>query len=148
MKFDEARKIYNDLKRFESELPRVVSEMGAIGQNHFVKSFRNQGFEDSSVVKWQPRKREDRSRGGFRAILVKTGALRRSIRKTRLGKYGVTLLSDLPYAKIHNEGGEGLAWGKYRFKMPKRQFMGYSRVMNSRIERMINRTVKKVFRSE
>jgi phage gpG-like protein len=142
--YNEARKILNDLRKFEAELPAVVSEMGAIGLNHFIKSFRNQGFEDTTVEKWQKRKR-DRDPG--RGILIGKGSghLRRSLRKIPLGKYGVNIVSDLPYAKIHNDGLWGKAYGKYPFKMPRRQFMGYSRNMSNKIERMINRHVKKVF---
>jgi phage gpG-like protein len=149
MSFNEARKILADLKRFESQLPAVVSEMGAIGQNHFVKSFQKQGFENVTLEKWKPRKSNRADRGKpNRAILVKSGALRRSIRRIAIGKYGYNIVSDLPYAKIHNDGLTGRAYGKHLFKMPKRQFMGFSAKMNNKIERMIDRYVKKVFKSE
>lgn len=149
MSFNEARKILADLKRFESQLPAVVSEMGAIGQNHFIKSFQKQGFENVTLEPWKPRKdtRMDRGKPN-RAILVKSGALRRSIRRIAIGKYGVNLVSELPYAKIHNDGLTGRAFGKHRFKMPKRQFMGYSGKMNTKIEKMIDKYVKRVFKSE
>jgi phage gpG-like protein len=143
--YSESKKILNDLKKFEAEIPKVVSEMGSIGQNHFVKSFRDQGFTDNALTKWPSRKREDRGRGS-RAILVKSGRLRRSIRRAPIGKYGVSLLSDVPYAKIHNDGLVGRAWGKHTFRMPKRQFMGSSRVMSQRIEKMIDRHVTRVFK--
>jgi phage gpG-like protein len=147
MSFNEARKILADLKRFESQLPAVVSEMGAIGQNHFVKSFQKQGFDNVTLEKWKPRKdtRMDRGKPN-RAILVKSGALRRSIRRVPVGRYAVNIVSDMPYAKIHNDGLTGRAFGKYSFKMPKRQFMGFSAKMNTKIERMIDRYVKKVFK--
>jgi phage gpG-like protein len=147
MTFNERRKILNDLKRFEAQLPAVVSEMGAIGQNHFIGSFQKQGFENVTTEKWKPRKdtRMDRGKPN-RAILVKSGALRRSIRRVPVGRYAVNIVSDMPYAKIHNNGLTGRAFGKYSFKMPKRQFMGYSAKMNTKIERMIDRYVKKVFK--
>ncbi len=32
-------------------------EAGNMAVNHFVKSFRDQGFTDRSVMKWKPRKK-------------------------------------------------------------------------------------------
>lgn len=181
MSFNESRKILADLKKFESQLPAVVSEMGAIGQNHFVKSFQKQGFENVTLEKWKPRKdtRMDRGKPN-RAILVKSGALRRSIRRVAIGKYGYNIVSDMPYAKIHNDGGlinkdfnrkilsfnrdnkfvsqktrkgrnmttyqQQVTINAHSIRMPKRQFMGYSRNMNSKIERMIDKYVKLVFK--
>lgn len=148
MPYSEHRKILQTLKKYEAQLPAIVSEMGGIGYNHFVRSFANQGFTDSTLEKWKPRKRDSRLERGKpnRAILVKSGRLRRSLRRQKLGKYGVVILTDVPYAKIHNDGLMGRAWGKYPFKMPKRQFMGPSRIMNDKISRMIDRSIKKVFR--
>lgn len=142
-KFNEYRKILEDLKKFESKIPVIVTKMGNIGKNHSLQSFRDQGFTDTSLQKWQPRKGEfsgniarirKRGRDSGRAILVKSGALRRSIRERRMGKYAVELVSNLPYANRHNEG----------IKMPKRQFVGYSSRMSMKIEKMIDREIKSI----
>ena len=37
-----------------------------------------------------------------------------------------------PYAQIHNEGLMGKAFGKYPFKMPKRQFIGQTRELTNK----------------
>lgn len=147
----EYRKILDDLRKFEHVIPKIVSEMGAIAQSHFIKSFRNQGFTDNHLDKWQPRERNSyRTRSGklvddtTRAILVGkgTGNLRR-LRKLQVSRFAVEIVSNAAtdkYARVHNEG---LRAGRGRgFKMPKRQFVGYSHVMNARIVRMINRYVK------
>lgn len=136
----------DDLKKFENEIPKVVSEMGSIGQNHFVRSFANQGFTDDNLEKWPDRKRDDRLERGKpkRAILVKSGRLRRSIRKV-VSRFSALLVTDVPYATIHNEGGTGRAFGKHSFKMPKRQFVGYSKTMSDKIQKMIDRHVRRVF---
>lgn len=59
-------------------------------------------------------------------ILSQTHALKRAIKAYPEGKSTVLIGVDLglvPYAKIHNEGGQGKAFGKYAFKMPQRQYM-------------------------
>lgn len=150
MAFNEHKKILKDLKRFEAKVPHMVSEMGAIGLNHFTQSFSNQGFTDSVLEKWQPRKRTSyRTRSGSRVndttrgILIGKGTANlRKLRKVRSGRYSIDIKSNPvtdKYARVHNEGlraGRGNG-----FKMPKRQFIGYSKSMNDKIVRMINRTI-------
>jgi phage gpG-like protein len=80
-------------------------------KNHYVKSFKDQGFTDENYEKWKPRKGEitgfsvsKRSKGS-RAILVKSGDLRRSIKKNvNKSILQVTISSDLPYSAVHNYG--------------------------------------------
>jgi len=116
-------------------------------ENHFKKSFRDGGFTDTTLRPWTPRKRPSRAdknaRGRSRAILVQSGALRRSIVKTRLNGFKYKITSDLPYSAIHNEGLPGLAWGKHTFKMPKRQFIGVSRVLRDKHIKTFNKFVIK-----
>lgn len=89
-------------RTFKKNYPRVVGNMAV---NFFKDSFRRQGFiEDTALDRWQPRKNQQK-KGAKRNILVKTGALRRSIRIIRSGMGYVVVGTDLPYAKIHNEGG-------------------------------------------
>ena len=109
---NEARKLQMAQVKLQKSLNNFVVEMGTDAKNHFVRSFRNQGFEDASIEKWQPRKRTNyRTRSGKvvddtnRAILVKTGDLRRSIKVLNKSYRSITLGSDLPYAQIHNDGG-------------------------------------------
>ena len=88
------------LKRLNNRVPRIA---GTVAVHHIKQSFRNQGFTDQSLRKWKQRKHK--GRGRRRAILVKSGALRRSVRITRIGRRSVSVGSELPYAQIHNEGG-------------------------------------------
>lgn len=86
-----------------NEIDKVVSlilkdikvELG----DEFDKNFERQGFFSE---KWARRKSPLRP-GGH--ILVDTGALRRSV-KSRVSGQSITFYSDLPYASIHNDGGE------------------------------------------
>lgn len=170
MAFNEHKKILKDLKRFEAKVPKMVSEMGAIGLNHFTQSFSNQGFTNETFSAWKRRKNKDTKRGKYqyyqeegtddragkrrrvkgtvrsvigRGILIGKGTANlRKLRKLRSGRYSIDIKSNPAtdkYARVHNEG---LRAGRGKgFKMPKRQFVGFSRVMNDKIVRMINRTI-------
>ena len=64
----------------------------------FDKNFERKGFFDK---KWQQTKLTN-SRG---SLMMRTGTLRNSISSTANAS-GITYTSSLPYASIHNEGGE------------------------------------------
>ena len=68
--------------------------------DEFDQNFERQAFFSE---KWQRRKSPGRNEG--RAILTNTGQLRRSI-KSQTTDSSITFFSDLPYAAIHNEGGD------------------------------------------
>jgi phage gpG-like protein len=147
MSFAEHRKIIEDMKRFQNEIGYAVDRMGTLAVNHFKASFRDGGFTDKTPAdnRWPSRKNIDKKRP-YRATLVDSGDLRRLIVFERKGKYTALISSAMPYAVIHNEGGEGKAWGKHRFRMPKRQFVGYSRRLAEKIEHMIYRQIDKLKR--
>lgn len=67
--------------------------------DEFDQNFERQAFFSE---KWQRRKSPTRP-GGH--ILVDTGQLRRSI-KSRTTENSVIFYTDLPYAEIHNDGGD------------------------------------------
>ena len=68
--------------------------------DEFDQNFERQAFFSEA---WQRRKAPARDEG--RAILTDTGQLRRSI-KSRTTDNSVICYNDLPYAAIHNDGGE------------------------------------------
>lgn len=92
-------------QKWRKALENAMVEVGNTAKNHFVLNFRKQGFDDKVVEKWKPRKKADKRAG--RAILVKTGDLRRSIIRHPENRkaLSVKISTDLAYAKIHNEGG-------------------------------------------
>ena len=114
----------------------AMSIMAAEAEEHFKRSFRNQGFEDNSIEKWAPRKRlsraDKKAKGRSRAILVQSGALRNGIVRSRINAYRYKVTSDLPYSAIHNYGLPGRAWGKHSFTMPQRRFIGVSQMLIKR----------------
>jgi phage gpG-like protein len=123
-------------RAYVATLPRVASDMA---QTHFEDNFKRGGAltgAGGSLEKWEPRKS---NKGKGRAILVKTGRLRRAVRSAPQGKYA-RVVNATPYAAIHNRGGsikgQARAWstnlrsGLARMrqsntpaKMPARPFM-------------------------
>jgi phage gpG-like protein len=147
MKFNNHKKISDKAKQMYVGVNALRSDLTKLAEKHFDDSFKNEGFTYNSLWKWQPRKRPDRQR---HKILQKTGKLRRSIKSkvfTTKDGFEIRFKSNLVYAKIHNEGLMGKAWGKHSFKMPKRQFMGYSRVLDLRIRKIFDSRITKIFKS-
>lgn len=142
MAFNQNAKIlFKQAKKFEKEFNTLRDIMGVEALKHFNKSWRDQGFTDDNLKRWDQRKkaRNGRDKGRGRAILVKSGALRRSLSKKNAGRMAVFITSPLPYANVHNEG---LRAGRGRgFKMPKRQFVGYSHVLMRKIEQKLAKKI-------
>jgi phage gpG-like protein len=138
-------------KKARKALENAVVEIGNTAKNFFVENFRKQGFDDKTVEKWKARKKKTyRTKSGkvvddtTRAILVKTGDLRRSIiRVPNRSALNVKIQTDLIYAKVHNDG---LRAGRGKgFKMPKRQFIGDSYNLNEKVKAVIVKRLDKVF---
>lgn len=132
-------------KKVRTQLEVALTEMGNEAKNHFVKSFRDGGFTDKNLQKWKPRKdRGARSQG--RAVLVKSGNMRRSIIRRPVNKsnLSVVISTDVPYSAVHNFG---LRAGRGKgFIMPKRQFIGDSYQLNEKVKKIIIRNTNKAFR--
>jgi phage gpG-like protein len=92
--FDQVKSLVDDTRNYA----RVS------GVNFFKKSFEQQGFLDTSLNTWK--KRAFNEGGG--AILVKSGALKRGIKGKEESKAKIRFFVDesIPYAAIHNDGGE------------------------------------------
>ena len=131
-------------KKLKAEAKIVLAKAANEAVNHFKANFKVGGFVDRSAEKWKPRKgNKDPGRG----VLIGKGGgrLKRSIRRSSLtSKRTIIGISGTPkkYASVHNFGlraGRGAG-----FLMPKRKFMGESRVLNKKIGRLINRHIKKI----
>jgi phage gpG-like protein len=129
------------LKAFQQVKAKLPLIVGNIALNHFLESFDKGGFTDSGFQKWKARKREDRGR----AILVKTGALRDALVIKGRPNFNRIVIGDyVPYAAVHNDG---LRAGRGKgFQMPKRQFVGDSKVMNRTAIRAIINQINKVMK--
>lgn len=117
-RFNEAKKIIEDMKKSEKAISEMVDTMGIYAINHFKQSFVDGGFTDEGFEPWKRRKsgrdrkkgKSENASGGTvslkvgRQVLTKTGRLRRSLVSKKLGRYQIRISSNVPYAKIHNEG--------------------------------------------
>ncbi len=95
------------MKRFQSQVAAALRalprQLGAEALRYTEQRFREQGWDGKP---WKQRRPGSKNNTG-RAILMKTGRLRRSIRITGATADQVTIGSDVPYARIHNEGFNG-----------------------------------------
>jgi len=131
------RKKINEWNRLKTVLPSLV---GNLAVTEFKANFRQQGFDGEA---WQPRKVEKNKRDSTRGILIKTGNLRNSIILKSARWPMAQVISQAPYAVIHNYGGNGLAWGKHPFKMPKRRFMGQSTELDKKTIMLLRKKINR-----
>jgi len=90
------------LQKVSSELPSILANESL---NFFDNSFKRQGWEDKGFTKWKKRQSKKNNKG--RSILIKSGALRRSIKVKEQNWHRIVITSNLPYSAIHNEGFKG-----------------------------------------
>lgn len=134
---------FNNLTKVRSKRlkKRTVKKIGKRAENFYKDNFRRQGFLDSKVNKWKRRKGNT---DPGRAILVKSGTLRNSIRNTRNTDKRATIQTEgVKYAYIHNFGGK--AGRKRRAKIPQRRFIGKSKKLDKEIRNIIKDEFKNVF---
>ncbi|MDV2458035.1 hypothetical protein CMU99_06785 [Elizabethkingia anophelis] len=138
-------------------LNRMVGQAGVIAVNFSKERFVQKNWLDENPQSWQARKRESRG-----SLLVVSGRLKRSIRKVEQGSFYVKIGTDVPYAQIHNEGGninktvtvrshtrtrrngrQNVQSHSRRMNltMPKRQFLGNSKTLGVRIETHLSRMI-------
>ena len=110
----------DNLQRFGQQLrgylKTVPREMGLAVVAEAANNFRRQGYEDEvgAVVAWAPRKQGDtvKRRGKRvpnprqRALLVKTGRLKRSVRIVATTATSVTVGSSEAYAEAQQDGND------------------------------------------
>lgn len=86
-------------KDTKAVIRRILSDIRVELGDEFDRNFERQAFFNDAWTRWKSPPRP----GG--TILVDTGTLRRSIR-SRTTDDSITFYTDLPYAAIHNDGGE------------------------------------------
>lgn len=113
-------------------------------EKHFRSGFetvKGGGKTDDSLNGWDERKKTEK--GPRRGILIKSGVLRRDV-KQRMATFSRTIVGTSSitqdYADVHNSGlrsGRGSG-----FMMPKREFIGPSKVLEARNVKMIKEELK------
>lgn len=81
----------------------------------------------------------------WKTLTGNTGDLKESI-KFKKNFHGVTVYSELPYAKVHNEGGYVKVFGKKRIRLPKRQFIGKSAKLENKLRYMITKDIRNLLK--
>lgn len=96
--------VIKKLEKAKSALPKVLANDT---KKFFLASWEKQGWDDGGVKAWAPRKYNKNKRSAGRAILVKSGALRRAVNASLKSATfdSIKFSVHLPYAQIHNEGG-------------------------------------------
>lgn len=148
----------NKISKATQKLPAQAAVTAVkFSKERFVKK----NWVDRNRELWDKNKRKKRKG----SVLVQTGRLKKSIRKLAWGSNYILIGTDVPYAQIHNEGGKLTATvrvGRHKRKsragrmhdvkaharkmnttIPKRQFIGQSAVLMRRIERLIEKELKK-----
>jgi phage gpG-like protein len=160
---------------------KIVLDTEKIAHRYSMEAFKKAQWDNQA---WEKRKAgsltkyDRRNRDKPRALLVKSGNLRRSV-STQSSGNKVIISSDMPYSQIQNEGGtidhpggtpyiitedkkakfisqrkaEKLRGRNqvvkvtkpHKIKVPKRQFIGVSRELQTQIEAMIDKQLKKLF---
>jgi phage gpG-like protein len=119
---------------------KVVNQVIAIESAKLhQENFRSRKWSDTGT-RWKARKDNDTSR----ALLVKTGRLRKTATHARTKRDSVEFVMPL-YGKVHNEGlkaGRGAG-----FFMPRRQFLGESRILKNRFNRKAKTIINRHLRS-
>lgn len=103
-----------DMREFTNRLDAVLqtyqklpTEIATIAVNFSKERFRDQAWLDKTKHAWKPRKKmRGRSGRASQTLLVKSGRLKRSIRKIKATTDEVIIGTDAEYAEIHNEGGK------------------------------------------
>lgn len=151
----------NKLKKLSRVIDRLPSRATVVAVNFSKERFVRKNWVDTSREPWKNRERKDRG-----SLMVRTGRLKRSIRKLQITSSYILIGTDVPYAKIHNEGGRinktvtvrkhqrRITRGrggtetvkshtrKMNLTIRKRQFLGDSAVLRRRLERMIEKDIK------
>lgn len=136
---------------FKAQKRSLPIILGKEAKNFFLQAFRKGGFTDISFKRWIPRRKrlaKGRTSATIKeaATLQKRGTLRRSIKVRPATFRKIRIFTNLVYAAIHNFGLKGLAFGKASFTMPKREFIGNSKVLERKLERTVLKQIDKVFK--
>lgn len=150
--------------------------MGVEAVNHFKESFKNQGFTDKSLKKWEEverrkpqsdwygfqygsttarpgqKKRNKQSMTNFSPAATRRPILSGETQELlnsitwKPTPAGVVVYSNLKYAQVQNQGGNIKIFGKASGKIPARKFMGQSEVLRKTIQKQIISDLQKILR--
>lgn len=137
-------KKWKEVKRRKPDSPWYGFEYGekqALPSNHPRRKEAKKAYK----------KRKDSPITNFSTAATKTpilsskdSELENSIQYKVLSAKKVKVFSDLEYASVHNEGQNARVFGGKSFKMPKRQFIGKSAILQRKINEEIKREIRNI----
>lgn len=91
-------------KEINDRLPRKV---GVLARNFFTQNFRDAGWRDGTLTPWQKTKRQagKTTDAKYTPLTSRRNHLMKSI-EAHPARAEVSIENPVPYARIHNEGGE------------------------------------------
>lgn len=89
-------------RKLKQDAPRIA---GVVAVAFFKENMRRQGQQLNGSFKPWPRRKFDFNNRKGAALLKKSGALQRNLRYRTSGNR-TAIISDLPYSRIHNDGGK------------------------------------------
>ena len=148
---------------WRGKAPDAISQIALV---EFKENFRRGGWRDGEgVTAWKPRSKKDKN-PKKRALLVASGRLKRSLRKSP-DFNTARVVTDVPYAAIHNDGGlvnttasikshrrKKKKGGfsvvkahsrKVKFTMPQRPFMKMGAGLSKNIDKYLGDSMDAVF---
>lgn len=160
--------LMNKQARMLQAMQNSLTLMSNEAVNYFKGSFRRQGWNGKP---WQKRKANAKRNKG-RAILTDTARLKNSIEKKKLTGLTQYIGTDVPYARVHNDGGEitthprselftrnrskkgkfkkgvkagqGFTYNGGTHKMPQRQFMGSTAGLTKQLQKILTQQMAAV----
>lgn len=149
------QQIKANLERTKRELPMKLS---AQAENHFAEAFTKGGLDEykwkevnrridgTKEYKYKPKGNNiSQSAWHSNPILVGTGTLRRKVSRSAVERtfQRIRLAVDLPYAAIHNEGGQ--AGRNHATTIPARPFMKQTAVLTTMQTALIRQYMDKIW---
>ncbi|MCA6489076.1 MAG: hypothetical protein IM551_03515 [Chitinophagaceae bacterium] len=134
-------KVINNVEKLKKTLPVLLANQA---QTFFVESWKKKGWDNNGVKLWEKRDDTGKKSEG-RALLVKSGKLRRAVEQSiRVKSFDkIQLVVALPYAAVHNEGYNGMRAAHSRSLFTKsttRQFIGLKRNKKGQLKEAHKRT--------
>jgi phage gpG-like protein len=144
------------IKRLERKSKSLPTKVGKVAIKHWLKNFKEEGFEGQHWVEVQRRikgtswyqhpkyssSRKSKILRGQNNSIAK--AVANSLSTANWSR--IDFVVNLPYAKIHNEGGSYFdMYLGHSVKIPQRKFLGESKQLDKEITDLITQELINVF---
>lgn len=155
----------------KSVLKQLPHDVANKALSHFKGSFLKEGFSDYGFIAW-PRRKDDMGH----KLLRRTDSLMQDLKIRSQTMQRIEISTHIHYAGMHNAGGRinllvtrkmrRFFWAMYyksndekwkamaltkkkrlSIRIPQRQFIGESHILNTNIDKLIHETIRKQFKT-